>query len=66
MTRLEVKESQPVITVKIYFERKIERVKEFDQISDRERNPIDSSWFNKLNMNLFCNVMSLLIVKDTN
>ena len=62
-----MKESQAVTTtVKIYFERKIQSVKEFDQISDRERNPIDSSWFNKLNMNLFCNVMSLLIVKDTN
>ena len=55
-----MKESQAVTTiVEIYFERKIQSVREFRQIGNGIRNGIP--W----TVALLYNVMSLLIVKDT-
>ena len=59
-----MKESQAVTTtVKIYFERKIQSVKEFDQIGNEIPLIIHGS-INQI-WTLLCNVISLLIVKDT-
>ena len=59
-----MKESQAVTTtVKIYFERKIQSVKEFHQFGNEIplilHGPINQIW----TVALLCNVMSLLIVK---
>ena len=61
-----MKESQAVTTtVEIYFERKIQNVKEFHQIGNEIplilHGLINQIW----TVALLCNVMSLLIVKDT-
>ena len=61
-----MKESQTVTTtVKIYFERKIQIVKEFHRIGNEIplilRGSINQIW----TVALLCNVMFLLIVKDT-
>ena len=61
-----MKESQAVTTtVKIYFERKIQSVKEFHQIGNEIRlilhGLINQIW----TVGFLCNAMSLLIVKDT-
>ena len=61
-----MKESPAVTTtVKIYFERKIQSVKEFHQIGNEIRlilhGLINQIW----TVGFLCNAMSLLIVKDT-
>ena len=60
-----MKESQDVITtVKIYFELKIQSAKEFNQIGNEI--PLIHGAINQIwTVTLLCNVMSLLIVKDT-
>ena len=61
-----MKESQAVTTtVKIYFERKIQSVKEFHQIGN-EIHLILHGFINQIwTVGFLCNAMSLLIVKDT-
>ena len=61
-----MKESQTVTnTVEIYFERKIQNVKEFHQIGNKisliRHGSINQIW----TVDLLCNVMFPLIVKDT-
>ena len=60
-----MKESQAVTTtVKIYFEQKIQKVKEFNQVGNEIplilHGSISQIWI----VTLLCNVMSLLIVKN--
>ena len=57
-----MKETQAVI---IYFERKIQSVKEFYQIGNEISLIIHGSINQIWTVALLCNVMSLLIVKDT-
>ena len=65
-TRLEVKESQAVTTaVKIYFEPKIQCVKEFSQIGNEIPLILHGSINQIWTVALSCNAMSLLIVKET-
>ena len=60
-----MKESQAVTTtVKIYFEQKIQSVKEFQQIGNEIPLILHVSTNRIWTVTLLCNVMSLLIVKD--
>ena len=66
LTRLEVKKCQVVTTtVKIYFERKLQTVKEFHQIENEIPLILHVSINQIWSVALPCNVMFLLIVKDT-
>ena len=59
-----MKESQAVTTtVKIYFEQKIQSVKEFQQIGNEIPLILHVSTNRIWTVTLLCNVMSLLIVK---
>ena len=61
-----MKESQAVTTtIKIYFEQKIQSVKEFDQIGNKIPLIIHVSINQIWTVTLLCNFMSLLIVKET-
>ena len=61
-----MKESQTVTTtVEIYFEQKIQSAKEFDQIGNEIPLILHGSINQIWTVALLCNVMSLLIVKDT-
>ena len=61
-----MKESQAVTTtVKTYFERKIQNVKEFHQIGNEIPLILHGSLNEIWTVALLCNVMSLLIVNDT-
>ena len=61
-----MKESQTVTTtVKIYFERKIKIVKDLDQIGNEIPLIIHCSINQIWTVTFLCNVMSLLIAKDT-
>ena len=59
-----MKESQAVTTtVKIYFERKIQSVKEFHQIGNEIPLILHGSINQIWTVSLLCNVMSLLLLK---
>ena len=61
-----MKESQAVTTtVKIYFKQKIQSVKELHQIGNEIPLILHGSINQIWTVALLCNVMSLLIVKDT-
>ena len=61
-----MKESQTVTnTVEIYFERKIQNVKEFHQIENEIPLILHGSMNQIWTVALLYNVMSILIVKDT-
>ena len=61
-----MKESQTVTnTVEIYFERKIQNVKEFHQIGNKIPLILHGSMNQIWTVALLYNVMSILIVKDT-
>ena len=61
-----MKESQAVTTtVKIYFERKIQSVKEFHHFGNEISLILHGSINQIRTVALLCNVMSLLIRKDT-
>ena len=61
-----MKESQAVTTtVKIYFEQKIQSVKEFHHIGNEIPLILHGSINQIWTVVLLCNVISLLIVKDT-
>ena len=66
LTRLEQKERKAVsTTVKIYFEQKIQSVKEFHEIGNEFPLILQGSINELWTVVLLCNAMSLLIVKDT-
>ena len=61
-----MKESQAVTTtVKIYFDWKIQSVKEFNQIGNEIPLILHGSINQIWTVTFLCNIMSLLIVKDT-